>query len=145
MDKPDIDRTLTDEILKIGRSYGSLVGFYSNLMIGKLAAKITGDAVVSKGSRFIVNLLKTSKKKATYTTDIASDALTNQLKKYFSKKGKVLKAKDSNSIIGLVYSGTADMNPCVLEISFKENSSKGIELSVVAHAKEGLIKQKTCK
>ena len=42
-------------------------------------------------------------------------------------------------MVGLVGSGTWNMNPCVMQLIWSER-----ELYATAHAREGLIKQKTC-
>ena len=63
-----------------------------------------------------------------------------EIKKYFDNS--LIHESHENNIyyaVGIKGSGFFNLNPCVLEVVLKQNN-----LEIVAHAKEGLIKQKTC-
>ncbi len=109
---------------------------------GALAEIFGSNAVpsVDSGARAGLKFTKVDELKSTLPIAVSADQFDTKLKTFFGEG--LLHTSTENGApywAGIVGAGAMDMNPCLIEVTLA-----GSNATVVAHANEGLFKQKTC-
>ena len=143
MNTDKINELLVEELSNIGEAYGSTMGIMGAPFV-KLTAKFTARAGRS-GTSFSAKRLKTDQVTEYYKVAMTAVKLFDILKTYLSKNGRIIESSERKSLTALTLSGYANMNPCVLVVRLTIDSSNKINLEITGYAKEGIIKQNTCK
>jgi len=135
LDDKQIDNILRGKLSDVGgHSLGAIQRTLGRYWIVDFSIRL-GAASTNAVAKILKTDYKTENVEVNSQTDIP-----RLVKKYFNDR--LISEENENGIyyaVGVKASGFFNMNPCVLEIVSKSNN-----IQVSAHAKEGLIKQKTC-
>lgn len=110
----------------LGGSFGGMGAAGGGAIGGAIGAKITPTAHLEE-SMPVTDMTATLTKLREFLQELPNNTVGED-------------AQETYTLIGVIGSGFLNMNPCVIECELSSNS-----LKIFAHAKEGLIKQNTCR
>lgn len=110
----------------LGGSFGGMGGGGGGAIGGAIGAKITPTAHLEE-SMPVTDMTATLTKLREFLEEPPNGVVGEG-------------AQAMHTLIGVIGSGFLNMNPCVIECELSSTS-----LTISAHAKEGLIKQNTCR
>jgi len=111
---------------ELGGSFGGIGGRHGGAIGGAIGARITPTAHLEE-TITITDMTSTLARLREFLQKLPNNTVGED-------------AQETYTLIGVIGSGFLNMNPCVIECELSSNS-----LKIFAHAKEGLIKQNTCR
>ena len=141
--KEQVEKIIEIKLSNLGGVGGAMGGTIGSIVtddiIGAPLSAAAGFLGGSTGTKFGLKLIGLDNQQETVTIQNITQ-FQPIIKSYFGND--FIYEKNENGTFyfaGIKNSGAANLNPCVMELILK-----GTELMIFAHAKEGLIKQKTC-
>src|SRR5690625_419816 len=123
---------------------GGIGGGASAGMVGGAAGAAGGASGGRLGARLGTRLFTKLDSRRRHWPQPSTPELADRLHQFLQHpQQRELTAPDGSSVVGLyamVGSGSMNLNPCVIETVWDASG-----LQAVAHAREGLIKQRTCE